>query len=91
MNAEKLKTHIRSLLQGDKPNRSKSVHRNRDEEDGSDTDRRSRATTPSGRALLEEVSLKPVGERKIPGRLGGRKWMNTKINLGKKIGERTDN
>ena len=69
MNAEKLKTHIRSLLQGDKPNRSKSVHRNRDEEDGSDTDRRSRATTPSGRALLEEVSLKPVGERKIPGRL----------------------
>ena len=65
----KLKTHIRSLLQGDKPNRSRSFRKNREEEDGSDTDRRSRATTPSGRALLEEVSLKPVGERKIPGRL----------------------
>lgn len=68
MNAAKLKNHIQSLLQGDRQ-RSKSQLRLRDgDEDGSDNDRRSRATTP-GRSLLEEVSLKPVGERTIKGRL----------------------
>ena len=54
--------------QGDRHRRSKSQLRLRDEEDGSDNDRRSRATTP-GRSLLEEVkSLKPVGDRNIKGR-----------------------
>jgi len=69
MNTAKLKNHIQSLLQGERPRRSKSQMRLRDnDEDGSDNDRRSRATTP-GRSLLEEVSLKPVGERNIKGRL----------------------
>ena len=70
MNAAKLKNHIQSLLQGERPKRSKSQLKLRDDEDGtgSENERRSRPTTP-GRALLEEVSLKPVGERNIKGRL----------------------
>ena len=74
LNAAKLKTHLQSFLQGDRAKRSKSQlrgGRSEDAEDAngvaSDTDRRSRATTPStGRARLEEVSLRPVGERRPP-------------------------
>ena len=66
-----LKNHVQSFLQGgNKPKRVKS-RRGRDtdtDQDCSDSDRRSRATTP-GKALLEEVNLKPPSERKIKGRL----------------------
>lgn len=70
MNAMKLKNHIQSLLMGERPKLTKSQLKIRDDEEGtgSDGERRSRPTTP-GRALLEEVSLKPVGERNIKGRL----------------------
>ena len=72
MNAAKLKSHLQSFLQGDRAKRSKSQLRRgggEDSEDAngaaSDTDRRSRATTPAtGRSLLEEISLRPVGERR---------------------------
>ena len=63
--------HVQSFLHGgNKPKRVKS-RRGRDtdtDNDYSDNDRRSRATTP-GRALLEEVNLKPASERTIKNRL----------------------
>jgi len=61
MNAVKLKSHIQALLQGDRQKRSRSQHRRNTEEEESDNDRMSRATTP-GRSLLE-VNLKPVKDR----------------------------
>jgi len=67
-----LKNHLQSFLQGqNKPRRSKSKARgDKDGEsnDCSDSDRKSRATTP-GRSLLGEVSLKPASERTIKNRL----------------------
>jgi len=66
-----LKNHLQSFLQGqNKPKRPKSKVRDKDGEsnDCSDSDRKSRATTP-GRSLLEEVSLKPASERTIKNRL----------------------
>eukprot|EP00092_Neocalanus_flemingeri_P024412 GFUD01026468.1.p1 GENE.GFUD01026468.1~~GFUD01026468.1.p1 ORF type:complete len:1011 (+),score=220.73 GFUD01026468.1:495-3527(+) len=67
-----LKNHLQSFLQGqNRPKRSKSKARgdkDADSNDCSDTDRKSRATTP-GRSLLEEVSLKPASERTIKNRL----------------------
>jgi len=67
-----LKNHLQTFLQGhNKPRRSKSkVRGDKDGEsnDCSDSDRKSRATTP-GRSLLGEVSLKPASERTIKNRL----------------------
>lgn len=67
-----LKNHLQSFLHGqNKPRRSKSkVRGDKDGEsnDCSDSDRKSRATTP-GRSLLEEVSLKPASERTIKNQL----------------------
>jgi len=68
-----LKNHLQSFLHGQqtRPKRSKSqVRGDKDTEsnDCSDTDRRSRATTP-GRPLLEGVSLKPASERTIKNQL----------------------
>jgi len=73
--AANLKNHLQSFLQGDRvkcrPKRTKSQREtctDGESNDCSDTDRRSRGTTP-GRALLEEVSLKPPSERNIKNRL----------------------
>jgi len=78
-----LKLHVQSFLQGsNKPKRVKS-RRGRDtdtDNDYSDNDRRSRATTP-GRALLEEVNLKPPSERTIKNRLDAPKKEDDKSEL----------
>ena len=66
-----LRHHVQSFLQGggNKVKRVKSRRgRDTDTDDCSDSDRRSRATTP-GKALLEEVNLKPASERTIKNRL----------------------
>ena len=67
-----LKLHVQSFLQGTNKVKRVKSKRGRDtdtDNDCSDTDRqRSRATTP-GRALLEEVNLKPASERTIKNRL----------------------
>ena len=66
-----LKVHVQSFLQGGNKLKRVKSRRGRDtdtDNDYSDNDRRSRATTP-GRALLEEVNLKPASERTIKKRL----------------------
>jgi len=75
VNAMKLKNHLASFLQGEKaktrPKRTKSqreAYTEGESNECSDSDRRSRATTP-GRALLEEVSLRPASERNLKNRL----------------------
>ena len=70
-----LKNHLQSFLHGERQNlkRHKSgdgARRDTGESgaDCSDSERRSRATTP-GKSLLGEVSLKPPSERNIKNRL----------------------
>ena len=80
-----MKVHVQSFLQGgNKPKRVKS-RRGRDTDTGtdndySDNDRRSRATTP-GKGLLEDVKLKPPSERTIKNRLDVPKKEDASIEL----------
>ena len=78
-----LKVHVQSFLQGGNKLKRVKSRRGRDtdtDNDYSDNDRRSRATTP-GRALLEEVNLKPASERTIKKRLDPQQKTEEKCEL----------
>jgi len=84
-----LKNHLQSFLQGDRQRVKRSKSQARDKQGGldtgesgadcSDSDRRSRATTP-GKPLLE-VSLRPPSERNIKNRLDPPKNKDQKCEL----------